>query len=62
MRRSELAVKLPNGSVFQCGGADNVDSWRGGGADIVTIDEFDDTPQGMVPLVIEPMLQIATGR
>ena len=34
-RRSELAIRLPNGGIFQCGGADNVDSWRGGGADLV---------------------------
>ena len=41
VRRSELAIKLANGGVFQAGGADNVDSWRGGGADLVIVDEFD---------------------
>jgi hypothetical protein len=28
-RRSDMAVKLPNGGTYQCGGADNPDSWRG---------------------------------
>jgi hypothetical protein len=61
VRRSELAVRLPNGGVFQAGGADNVDSWRGGGADLVIVDEFDDTPASLVPLVIEPMLADRNG-
>jgi phage terminase large subunit len=56
VRRSEMAIKLPNGGTWQAGGADNPDSWRGGYADECIIDEFDDTPQSMVPLVIEPML------
>lgn len=54
--KSDMMVRLPNGGVFQCGGADNPDSWRGGYADEVVIDEFDDTPPSMVPLIIEPML------
>ena len=61
IRRSEMAIRLPNDAVFQCGGADNVDSWRGGRADFVTIDEFDDTPASLVPLVIEPMLADRAG-
>jgi phage terminase large subunit len=61
VRRSELAIRLPNGGVFQAGGADNIDSWRGGGADLVVVDEFDDTPASLVPLVIEPMLADRTG-
>jgi phage terminase large subunit len=56
VRRSEMAIRLPNGGTWQAGGADNPDSWRGGYADECIIDEFDDTPQSMVPLVIEPML------
>lgn len=54
--RSELVVKFPNGGVYQCGGADNPDAWRGGYADEVIADEFDDMPPQLVPLVIEPML------
>jgi hypothetical protein len=56
VRRSEMSIRLPNGGVYQCGGADNPDVWRGGGAIECIIDEFDDTPQTMVLLVIEPML------
>ena len=56
IRKSDAAIRLPNGGLYQCGGADNPDSWRGGYADEVIIDEFDDTPISMVPLVIEPML------
>ena len=55
-RRSDMVIRLPNGGVFQAGGADRVDSWRGGAADLVVVDEFDDTPPSLVPLVIEPML------
>ena len=61
MRRSEMSVKLPNGGTYQAGGADNVDSWRGGGADEVIVDEYDDTPPSLVPLVIEPMLADRAG-
>ena len=56
IRRSEMAVKFANKATFVCGGADNQDSWRGSYADMVVLDEYDDTPPGMVPLVIEPML------
>lgn len=56
IRRSELAIRFPNAGVWQAGGADNPDSWRGGYADEAIIDEFDDTPSHLVPLVIEPML------
>lgn len=54
--KSEGAVKFPNGGVYQCGGADNPDAWRGGYADEVIADEFDDMPAGLIPLVVEPML------
>ena len=56
IRRSEMAIKFANKATFIAGGADNQDSWRGSYADLCVIDEFDDTPPGMVPLVIEPML------
>ena len=56
IRKSSMSINFANGGVFQCGGADNPDSWRGSYADEVAIDEFDDTPISMVPLVIEPML------
>ena len=56
IRKASMSVAFANGAVFQCGGADNPDAWRGGYADECIIDEFDDTPQSMVPLVIEAML------
>lgn len=56
VRKASMSIAFANGAVFQCGGADNQDSWRGGYADECIIDEFDDTPQTMVPLVIEPMV------
>lgn len=61
VRRSELAVKLANGGTYVCGGADNQDSWRGSYADEVILDEADDCPQSMVPLIIEPMLADRNG-
>lgn len=54
--KSEMNVQFANGSTYQCGGADNQDSWRGGYADECIVDEYDDCPPSMVPLVIEPML------
>jgi phage terminase large subunit len=54
--KSDAQIRFPNGGIWQAGGADNPDSWRGGYADECIIDEFDDTPPSMVPLVIEPML------
>ena len=60
-RKSELAIRLPNGATWQAGGADNADSWRGGYADEVVVDEYDDTPPSLVPLVIEPMLADRAG-
>lgn len=56
VRKAAMSIRLPNGGVWQAGGADNQDSWRGGYGDEVILDEYDDTPASMVPLVIEPML------
>ena len=61
VRRAAMQIGFANGSVFLCGGADNEDSYRGGYCDMAIIDEFDDTPQSMVPLVIEPMLADRNG-
>jgi hypothetical protein len=60
VRRSEMAIRLPNGAVYQCGGCDNPDVWRGGGAIEIIVDEYDDTSPGLM-LVIEPMLSTTTG-
>lgn len=59
--KSEGALRFANGAVYQCGGADNPDAWRGGYADELIADEFDDMPAGLVPLVIEPMLSDRNG-
>ena len=56
-----MAIKMANGAIWQAGGADNPDSFRGGYCDECVIDEADDTPSSMVPLVIEPMLADRNG-
>ena len=61
VRRSETAIKFANGTTYVCGGCDNPDVWRGGGAVEIYIDEFDDTIPSLVPLVIEPMLADTNG-
>ena len=54
--KSELRVELPNGGVYQCGGMDNPDAWRGGYADEVIEDEADDQTASGLDMVIAPML------
>jgi phage terminase large subunit len=54
--KSVLRVELPNGGVYQCGGMDKPDSWRGGLADQVIEDEADDVTASGLDMVIEPML------
>ena len=54
--KSELAIRLPGGRVYQAGGMDNPDSWRGGYADEVIEDEADDVTAGGLDMVVEPML------
>lgn len=54
--KSEMRIVLPNGGVYQCGGMDQPDSWRGGLADEVIEDEADDVIASGLDMVIEPML------
>jgi hypothetical protein len=54
--KSVLRVELPNGGVYQCGGMDKPDSWRGGYADSVIEDEADDVIATGLDMVVEPML------
>jgi hypothetical protein len=54
--KSELRVVLPGGGVYQAGGMDNPDGWRGGYADEVIEDEADDVTAGGLDMVVEPML------
>lgn len=61
INKADMAMKLPNQGTYQCGGVDNPDSWRGGYADEVIVDEYDDTPASLVPLILEPMLADRAG-
>lgn len=54
--KSELRINLPGGRVFQAGGMDNPESWRGGYADEVVEDEADDVTAAGLDMVVEPML------
>lgn len=54
--KSEMRIVLPNGGIYQCGGMDKPDSWRGGFADLVIEDEADDVIASGLDMVVEPML------
>lgn len=54
-------VRLPGNAVMQCGGASDPDAWRGGYADEAILDEYDDMPPPLLPLVILPMLADRAG-
>jgi phage terminase large subunit len=56
VQRADMRVLLPNGSVYQAGGIDKPDSWRGGYADEIVLDEYDDTTAEGLLTSIEPML------
>jgi hypothetical protein len=56
--KSVFRVELPNGGVYQCGGMDKPDSWRGGYADEVIEDEADDVIASGLDMVVEPMLSV----
>lgn len=54
--KSVFRVELPNGGIYQCGGMDKPDSWRGGYADEIIEDEADDVVASGLDMVVEPML------
>jgi len=56
IRKSEMRIVMPSGGVYQAGGMDNPDAWRGGYADEVIEDEADDVTAGGLDMVVEPML------
>jgi hypothetical protein len=56
IKRAERRVVLPGGGVYQAGGMDRPDSWRGGYADEVIEDEADDVTAAGLDMVVEPML------
>ncbi len=55
-------VLLPNGGVYQTGGMDEPDRWRGGYADLVIEDEADDVSAGGLDMVVVPMLADFSGQ
>jgi len=59
--KSDMRIELPNRGVYQCGGMDNPDSWRGGYADEVIEDEADDVIAAGLDMVVEPMLADYSG-
>jgi phage terminase large subunit len=59
--KSEFRVVLPNGGVYQCGGMDKPDNWRGGYADEFIEDEADDVIASGLDMVVEPMLADYSG-
>lgn len=59
--KADMRIEFPNGGVYQCGGMDNPDSWRGGYADEVIEDEADDVIASGLDMVIEPMLADYSG-
>lgn len=56
VRKAERRIIFPSGGVYQTGGMDNPDAWRGGYADEFVEDEADDINGGGHETVIEPML------
>jgi phage terminase large subunit len=56
LRQVERRIVLPNGGVYQAGGLDKPEGWRGGYADMIIVDEYDDTMAQNLTAVIEPML------
>lgn len=49
-------IVLPNGGIYQTGGMDEPDRWRGGYADLVIEDEADDVTADGLDMVVVPML------
>lgn len=56
VRRSDMRIIFPNGGVYQAGGMDNPDKWRGGYVDEIIEDEADDVVGKDMAMVVEPML------
>lgn len=54
--KSEMRLVLPNGAIYQAGGMDRPDAWRGSYCDEFIIDEADDTQADGQTTAIEPML------
>jgi phage terminase large subunit len=61
IEKSDRRIVLPNGGIYQAGGMDNPDAWRGGYADEVIEDEADDVTAEGLDMVVEPMLADFSG-
>jgi phage terminase large subunit len=60
--KSVFRVELPNGGVYQCGGMDKPDSYRGGFCDLLVEDEADDVIAAGLDMVVIPMLADYSGQ
>jgi len=56
INETDLSIKLINGSVIECKGADNPDSLRGVGLNYVVLDEFQDMKPDTWVRVLRPTL------
>ena len=56
VQKADRRIVLPTGAIYQAGGMDKPDSWRGGYADEVILDEYDDTQADGQTTAIVPML------
>ena len=61
VEKSDRRIVLPTGGVYQAGGMDNPDAWRGGYADEIIEDEADDVTAAGLDMVVEPMLSDYNG-
>lgn len=60
--KSVFRVELPNGGIYQCGGMDKPDSYRGGFCDLFVEDEADDVLSSGIDMVVVPMLSDYSGQ
>lgn len=56
INETELSIRLKNGSVIECKGADDPDSLRGVGLFFVVLDEYQDMKDGVWETIIRPTL------
>lgn len=61
VQKSDNRILLPGGGVYQTGGMDRPETWRGGYADELIEDEADDVTGDSLDTVIEPMLATYEG-
>lgn len=62
INETDLSIKLRNGSVIECKGADKPDSLRGVGLYFVVLDEFQDMKPDLWTKVLRPTLAKDRGR